>query len=152
VLALPCAAGLISFALARDRPELVSKLVLIQTPSWPEEIAWSRRVDSSNLLGKPIVGQLLMAFGKRRVATGWYKAVTPDRETAGRFDAVAQERLDHGAGYCLASIFQAIRREPTPDFGVLGQDALVLWGLADRTHRRTDKRSPWPPPRRTSSN
>lgn len=142
VLALSCVAGLISFALARDRPDLVSKLVLIQTPSWPEEVAWSRRVDSSNLLGRPILGQLLMAFGKRKVAKGWYAAATPDRETAARFDTVAQERFDHGAGYCLASVFQAIRREPVPDFGVLRQDALVLWGMADRTHRRTDKRSP----------
>ena len=142
VLALPCAAGLISLGLARDRPDLVSKLVLIQTPSWPEEIAWSRRVDSSGLLGTPILGQLLMALGRRKVARGWYAAATPDRETAGRLDAVAQERFDHGACYCLASAFQAIRREPMPDFGVLRQEALVLWGLADRTHRRTDKRSP----------
>ena len=142
VLALACAAGLLSFSLAAERPDLVSKLVVIQTPSWPEEIAWTRRVDSGNLLGRPILGQLVMAFGKRRVATGWYAAATPDRETAQRFDVVAQERFDHGAGYCLASAFQAIRREPVPDFGVLGQDALVLWGMADRTHRRTDKRSP----------
>ena len=142
VLAIPCAAGLISLALARDRPDLVSKLVLIQTASWPEEIAWSRRIDSRNLLGTPILGQLLMALGKRKVARGWYAAAAPDRETAGRFDAVAQERFDHGAGYCLASAFQALRRAPVPDFGVLRQEALVLWGLADRTHRRTDRRSP----------
>ncbi len=142
VLALSCAAGLLSLALARERPDLVSKLILVQTPSWPEEIAWTRRVDSSNLLGRPIIGQLIMALGKRRVARGWYAAATPNRETAARFDAVAQERFDHGAGYCLASAFQALRREPVPDFGVLPQEALILWGMADRTHRRTDKRSP----------
>jgi len=142
VLALSCAAGLISLVLARDHPELVSKLVLIQTPSWPEEIRWSRRVDSQNLLGKPIVGQLLMVLARRKVAAGWYAAATPDRSTAEKFNTVAQERFDHGACYCLASAFQALRREPEPGFGALEQDALVIWGMADRTHRKTDKRSP----------
>ena len=142
VLAFPCAAGLLALSIAANRPDLVSKLVLIQTPSWTEEIAWSRRVDSRNLLGTPFLGQLLMALGKRKVARGWYAAATPDRDTADRFNAVAQEGFDRGAGYCLALAFQALRRTPEPHLGELPQQALVLWGMADRTHRRTDKRSP----------
>ena len=46
-----------------------------------------------------------------------------------------------GACYCLASAFQAAAREMDPGLGSVRQPALVVWGEADRTHRRTDKRS-----------
>jgi pimeloyl-ACP methyl ester carboxylesterase len=141
VSAISCAAGLVALRLAARAPDLIERIVVIQTPSLAEEIKWAQRVDSNGLLARPFVGQALMAAAKRRVARGWYRAAIPDRATAARFDAVAQEGFDRGARYCLASGFQALRRGPAPEQAALRQPALVLWGNADRTHRKTDKRS-----------
>ncbi len=141
VVAFSCVAGQMALRLAADRPDLVSRIVLIQTPSWPEQIGWYNRVDPQGRLGTPVLGQLILAVGKRRVARGWYDICTPDAATAARFDAVAQAAFDEGAGYSLASAFQKLVSEPEPQFSELEQPAMVLWGLRDRTHRRTDKRS-----------
>jgi pimeloyl-ACP methyl ester carboxylesterase len=141
VLVFPCFAGLAAVRLAAHHPELVSHLVLVQTPAWPEEIAWVRRVDARGWLQTPVVGQLLMSFGKRRVARGWYHAALPSGADPAPFLRPALDAFDAGAAYCLASTFQAAARQPEPRLGVLRQPALVVWGDADRTHRRTDKRS-----------
>ncbi|MDP3938694.1 MAG: alpha/beta hydrolase [Deltaproteobacteria bacterium] len=141
VVAFSCVAGQMALRLAADRPELVSHIILIQTPSWPEQIAWYNRVDPQGRLGTPVLGQLILAVGKRRVARGWYDICTPDTATAARFDTVAQAAFDQGAGYSLASAFQKLVSEPAPKFSDLEKPSMVLWGLKDRTHRRTDKRS-----------
>lgn len=140
-VAFPCVAGQMALRLAGERPDLVSRIVLIQTPSWPEQIAWYRRVDPQGRLGTPVLGQLILAVAKRRIARGWYDICTPDAATAARFDAVAQAGFDEGAGYSLASAFQKLAAEPEPAFGDVKQPGLALWGLKDRTHRRTDRRS-----------
>jgi pimeloyl-ACP methyl ester carboxylesterase len=140
-LAFPCFAGLVAVRLAAHHPELVSHVVLIQTPSWPEEIGWVRRVDRRGMLQTPIVGQLLTSFGKRRVARSWYRAALPRGADPAPFLGPALEAFDQGASYCLASAFQAAARHPEPRLRAVRQPALVVWGGADRTHRRTDKRS-----------
>jgi len=141
VFAFPCVAGQLALRLAVDRPDLVSRVVLIQTPSWKEQIRWYHRVDPQGRLGTPVLGQIILAAGKRRIARGWYDVCTPDAATAARFDAVAQAGFDAGAGYSLASAFQKLAAEPEPPPGAIAQPGLVLWGMKDRTHRRTDKRS-----------
>ncbi|MFQ5458000.1 MAG: alpha/beta fold hydrolase [Myxococcota bacterium] len=141
VVAFSCVAGQIGLKLACEQPDLVSHLALIQTPSWAEQIKWSRRVDPKRRISTPVLGQLLLALGKRKVARGWYAIATPDAATAERFDRVAREGFDRGAAYSLASAFQKLSSEPDPRFGTLNQRALVLWGMQDRTHRRTEKRS-----------
>lgn len=140
VLALACAAGLVSLEIARRRPDLVSHLVMLQTGSWAEEARWARRVDPWGLIGTPYLGQAVVKLGRRRLTGGWYRAAAARRDDAERFTAAALDAYDRGAQCCLASVFQALRREPLPRF-VLPQPALCLWGTKDRTHRRTDKRA-----------
>jgi pimeloyl-ACP methyl ester carboxylesterase len=140
-LAFPCFAGLIAVRLAAHYPELVSHLVLIQTPSWSEEMGWVRQVDARGMLQTPVVGQLVTSFGKRRVARAWYRAALPRDADPAPFLRPAIDAFDHGAAYCLASAFQAAARQPEPRLRAVHQPALVVWGGADRTHRRTDKRS-----------
>jgi pimeloyl-ACP methyl ester carboxylesterase len=141
VLALPCFAGLLAVKLALEKPGLISGLVLVQTPSWEEEMRWVRRVDARRVLQRPWIGQLMMGFGKRSVARGWYRAALPRDADPAPFLGPALEAFEHGACYCLASAFQAAAREAAPGLGPVRQPALVVWGDADRTHRRTDKRS-----------
>jgi pimeloyl-ACP methyl ester carboxylesterase len=140
-LAFPCFAGLVAVRLAAHHPELVSHLVLVQTPSWSEEIAWLQRVDARGLLQTPVVGQLLTSFGKRRVARAWYRAALPRDADPAPFVRPALAAFDRGGAYCLASAFQAAAGRPDPALRPVPQPALVVWGGADRTHRRTDPRS-----------
>ena len=140
-LAFPCFAGILAVRLAIEHPELVSHLVLVQTPAWSEEMGWVRRIDSKGILQTPFVGQLLTSFGKRRVARSWYRAALPRGADPGPFLRPALHAFDDGASYCLASAFQAATRERDPRLRRVRQPALVVWGDADRTHRRTDKRS-----------
>jgi pimeloyl-ACP methyl ester carboxylesterase len=141
VLAFPCFAGLLAVRLAAERPDLVSHLVLVQTPSWDEELAWVGRIDRRRILQTPWVGQLATSLGKRAVARSWYRAALPPGADAAPFLGPALRAFDAGGCYCLASAFQAACRETDPGLRRVRQPALVVWGGADRTHRRTDKRS-----------
>ena len=141
LLAFPCFAGLVAVQLAAEHPELVNGLVIVQTPAWSEALGWVRRIDRRGLLQTPWLGQLAMSFGKRRVARGWYRAALPPGADPAPFLAPALAAFERGSTYCLASAFQAACRTPAPRLGPVRQPALVVWGGADRTHRRTDKRS-----------
>ena len=141
LLAFPCFAGLVAVQLAAEHPELVNGLVIVQTPAWSEALGWVRRIDRRGLLQTPWLGQLAMSFGKRRVARGWYRAALPPGADPAPFLAPALAAFERGGTYCLASAFQAACRTPAPRLGPVRQPALVVWGGADRTHRRTDKRS-----------
>ncbi len=141
LLAFPCFAGLVAVQLAAEHPELVNGLVIVQTPAWSEALGWVRRIDRRGLLQTPWLGQLAMSFGKRRVARGWYRAALPPGADPAPFLAPALAAFERGGAYCLASAFQAACRTPAPRLGPVRQPALVVWGGADRTHRRTDKRS-----------
>jgi len=141
VLAFPCFAGLIAVKLALEHPGFVAGLVLVQTAAWDEELRWVGRIDARGLLRRPWLGQLVMGFGKRRIARGWYRAALPRDADPAPFVAPALAAFARGACYCLASAFQAVARETEPGLGPVRQPALVVWGEADRTHRRTDKRS-----------
>jgi len=141
LLAFPCFAGLVAVQLAAEHPELVNGLVIVQTPAWSEALGWVRRIDRRGLLQTPWLGQLAMSFGKRRAARGWYRAALPPGADPAPFLAPALAAFERGGAYCLASAFQAACRTPAPRLGPVRQPALVVWGGADRTHRRTDKRS-----------
>ena len=141
LLAFPCFAGLVAVQLAAEHPELVNGLVIVQTPAWSEALGWVRRIDRRGLLQTPWLGQLAMSFGKRRVARGWYRAALPPGADPAPFLVPALAAFERGGAYCLASAFQAACRTPAPRLGPVRQPALVVWGGADRTHRRTDKRS-----------
>lgn len=143
VLAFPCIAGLIAIKLAVDRPRLVSHLVVVQCGSWPEQVRWAQRVDKTfgGIIGTPIAGQLAMAVGKRLNARFWYRAALPAGADTRPFLNPALWAFRYGGCFCLASSFQAFGRAEIPEIGEVTQPALVLWGLKDRTHRRTDRRS-----------
>ena len=141
LLAFPCFAGLVAAKLASDRPELVRGLCFVQTAAWSEELGWVRRIDRRGLMQTPWLGQLATSLGKRRVARAWYRAALPPGADPAPFLAPALAAFERGGAYCLASAFQAACRTPAPRLGPVRQPALVVWGGADRTHRRTDKRS-----------
>jgi pimeloyl-ACP methyl ester carboxylesterase len=141
ILAFPCVPAYSALWLATRRPELVSGLVLMQAPDWPQELHWKQGRDPKNILGRPYVGQVLLRVLRRRRAALWYRLALGRRELLEPFSAVTDCSFEHGGGFALASAFQKHLAGPEPDFGTPVQPALVVWGEADRSHPHTDKAS-----------
>jgi pimeloyl-ACP methyl ester carboxylesterase len=138
VLAMPCVSGFIAVALARSRPDLVRALVLPQVPDWAGTQRWLAGRDPRRLLRTPLLGQLaLLAVRRQRIAQ-WYAAALGPGASHTDFVTDTLAHFDDGAGFALASAFQDFladaRHAPQP----ADVPALLLWGDADRSHRRTD--------------
>jgi len=126
-----------ALALAAHAPNLVESLVLTQAPCWADEVRWSRRIDRRGVVRCPVVGQLAMYAGRARVARRWYHSALPAAAEQGPYLEPALEALDHGARFALGSLCQAWFRSGLPEFASVPQAARLIWGNADRPHRRS---------------
>jgi len=141
LLCFSCGAAFAAVGIAAQRPDLVAGLVNIQAASWEEQGRWAHRVDLMGLVGTPIAGQLLLASAPAWVARKWYHAALPARSEVEAFVQTGTEALHHGACFCLASGLQQLQSGSPPVLGPVSVPSMVVWGVADRTHRRTDKNS-----------
>ncbi|MEZ5503456.1 MAG: alpha/beta hydrolase [Halioglobus sp.] len=141
-LAFSCGGAFAAVGLATQWPDLVSGVINIQAASWEEQAQWAQRVDLMGIVGTPVLGQLMLACVPNWVAKKWYEVALPKPTTAVEFAKIGSESLQHGACFCLASGLQQLRANVEPPIlQSVSQPSLVLWGTADRTHRRTDKNS-----------
>ena len=141
-LCFSCVAGYIAIKAAAARPDIIKKLVILQTPSWPEEKAWAQRVDFKGLIATPFVGQLLLLLRKSWTAKQWYRNELPKDHYQPEYLATALAAFKQGSNYSLASAFQAFFRPlREPEFQPVKQPTLVIWGNQDRSHRKTNKSS-----------
>jgi len=142
-LAFSCVNGYLALLLAQNAPELVSRVVVLQTPSWEEEKRWVRRIDfrGKGWVATPVLGQLLVALSRRVIARRWFDKVLSGNSDAADFSARSAAGFDAGCSWALASLTQAYFSAPAPVFVPIAQPALVIWGTQDRTHRTTDTRS-----------
>jgi pimeloyl-ACP methyl ester carboxylesterase len=141
ILAFPCVAAYGAIDIAARFPELVSHVVLIQAPSWMEEIRWKHGRDKTGLLSRPVVGQLALQVLKRRRAPLWFDAAVGNRGMLADFVATTDHAFSGGASFCLASAFQRYLTDTPPPLPPVRQPSLIIWGGADRSHRHTDKTS-----------
>ena len=135
VLALSCAAGLLSASLAAAHPQLVSHVIGVQTPGLEGVRAWAARVDRRGLIRTRGVGQALVALRRRRIARGWYDVAVSDPDLRRSMLATTEASFDAGATYPLASALQTFARMPAPP--PIAQPTLFVWGARDRAHRTT---------------
>lgn len=137
LLAFSCVWAHIALQIAAAQPALVGRLLLWQSPTWDEQVAWARHVDARNLLATPFVGQCACAFAARKIGAGWFRqAMAKDRYR--EFTPMLDTSFDHGAFCCLASLWQRFY-SGTPRAVQVTQPTLLTWGAADRTHRHSDK-------------
>lgn len=141
VLAFPCVIGFSAIAIAGRHPELVSDLVIIQTPHWHEEMKWKYGRDTKNVLGTPYVGQTMLRLFRNKIADGWYRAALGSRERLNEFLQPTLEAFRHGAVFSLATAFQQYLAGDGPALKPVTQPTLIVWGDMDRTHKHTDKSS-----------
>lgn len=135
-LMFPCAWSYVAFQLAAEQPTLIERLIVSQCPCWDQEQAWTKRIDSNGMMGKPVVGQLFLAMNAKRVSDGWYDAALPKDRTPSEFAGPARRVLSDGGIFCLASLMQAWFHVKSLSF-LVEQPTIVMWGGSDRTHRRS---------------
>ncbi len=135
LLVFSCLAGLIALEIAA-RNERVAGLLLVQTPSLEDARGWAGRVDPGGLLRKPLLGQMIVRAGRRRLAKTWYDAALPRGTARDPYLSEALAAYDAGGDYCLASAVQSLgAAKAVPS---LALPTTVLWGGSDRTHRPSD--------------
>lgn len=141
ILALTCVAALPGLMVAKQHPRLVSGLVLGQAPSIDEARNWMKRVDFKGLMATPFVGQLALKLARKPILKEWYKNALPKGADIKEMSDIAFESFAQGARFSLASIIQAFNVTTlTPDQLIVEQNAILLWGSLDRSHRKTNKR------------
>jgi pimeloyl-ACP methyl ester carboxylesterase len=141
VLAFPCVSAYCAIDIAARFPDLVTGVVAMQAPSWPQEVKWKHGRDPGGLLSKPVIGQLALRALRRKVPRKWFGAAIGRRELLPGFVETADAAMADGACFCLASVFQRYLTDEAPVLGPVRQPAMVIWGEADRSHRHTDKAS-----------
>lgn len=141
-LTLPCVAAYIGLPIANSMSDKIAKVILLQAPSWEEERKWVSRIDPNYVIRRPIIGQIMMSRMKikLKVAKFWYKSVLADRENYKPFLEKTKLQFDHKGCYCLASMLQQFLKE-NPTFEPINQETIVIWGLKDKSHLVTDKKS-----------
>lgn len=136
-LGLPCVAAFVSLAVARARPDLVDRLLLLQAPTWQGAQRWLDGRDPKQLLRRPFLGQLGLLALRHRRARSWYETALADPGLVEPFTRATLENFDHGGCFCLASAFQDFLRNDHGLVQPVGQDTLIIWGKDDSSHRHT---------------
>lgn len=133
IFAFSCVAGLAALDIAHRMPELVSHLCLIQTGDVAAFARWKAGRDPKGILGRPVVGQVVMGRLAPRRMPAWYALSVgkPDRIQA--FCDCAAHAFSHGAMWSLASAYQCYMVEPENP-PAPSQPVLSMWGAADRSH------------------
>lgn len=140
-LCFSCVSGFIAVKAARLRPDIISKIVIMQTPEWQEEKQWAKRIDFKGLIATPFIGQLLMLLKKQWVAKQWYHHALPQDNYQSSYFETSREAFAKGSNYSLASAFQSLFGMNDPTFKKVKQPTVIIWGMKDRTHKKTNKES-----------
>jgi len=139
-LAFSCANSFYALRAARLAPDRISNLVLAQTPSLNAMRAWTDRVIPSPLR-RPVVGQIVAWFMRKKAAHGWYKIALPVGTDAKPYQDKALRALADGACYCLAGVVQGLAREHAASVNEVATPCTMIWGPGDRSHKHTDPMS-----------
>lgn len=139
ILAVTCVSVYPALRAAVLRPDLIAGLVLGQASTVAEAKVWAGRVDFKGMIGTPVLGQLLMGIAGGVIAGLWYPRAAARGFAYQPLLQQAKVALADGARFALASAFQALQRDTSPDSSFCAkQPAIILWGEADRTHRRSN--------------
>lgn len=113
-LAFPCVNGYLALLLARSSPELVKRVVVLQTPSWEEEKKWALAIDfgGRGWIATPYLGQLLVSSSQRTIARRWFMKALGSGVDAAQFRNIhgsARRWLRLGARLTHPSLLFATR-------------------------------------------
>lgn len=140
-LAFSCGGAYAAIDIAHRYPALCSSLVVIQAPSWEQELKWKRRRDSTGLIGTPFLGQWMFPRMMKKRAPDWYKLSMAQGPAVSHFCQCTDIAFDAGAKFPLPTLFQRYLTGDAVPFGNPEQPTLAIWGEQDDSHADTDKTS-----------
>lgn len=139
ILAFPCIAAFSAIWLANRYPDLVSALVLMQTPTWQGAMEWKQGRDPKHILSTPIIGQVLLQILKHKRAPAWLELAVGNKQRLQAFIDTSVDALRNGACFSLASAFQDYLRGQPGFLMPVQQNTLIVWGDKDCSHEKTNK-------------
>ena len=140
IWAFSCVAGLAAVDLAARQPDLVSRLVLMQTGDVSAFQRWKAARDPKGILARPIIGQVLMKRMAKQRMPDWYRLSVGNTSKIEHLCACASESFEHGALWSLASAYQ-VYMDPKLELSPVTQPVLSIWGMADRSHPKGNEKS-----------
>ncbi len=141
ILAFSCGASYAAVDIANRYTELCSRLIILQAPSWQEELKWRKRRDPKGLISTPFVGQLIFPRMMKPRAPVWYELSMAKGPAVEHFCTCTAHAFDRGATFALPTMFQNYLVGEKAPFGVPEQATLVIWGEQDASHADTNKAS-----------
>lgn len=141
ILAFSCGACYAALDIAARYPELCASLVLMQAPSWKEELKWKKGRDATGIIGVPFLGQLVFPRMMVPRAPAWFQLCMGVPAAIDHCSTCAAAAFEHGGTFCLPTMFQSYLIGKQTPFERPEQPALVIWGTLDGSHAATDKSS-----------
>ena len=141
ILAFSCGGAYAAIDIAVRFPELCSRLIIIQAPSWSEELTWKKRRDPTGAISTPLIGQLLFPRMMRTRAPQWYELSMAKTSPVNHFCTCTDLVFSEGATFALPTLFQNYLTGAAIPFRLAEQPTLVIWGEQDGSHEETDKES-----------
>lgn len=141
ILAFSCGGAYAALDIAARYPGLCSGLVIIQAPSWSEEMKWKQTRNTKGLVTIPFVGQLIFPKMMQPRAPAWYDLVMANTPHVEHFCHCTATAFEQGATFAMPSMFQNYLVGENPPFEKPEQPAIALWGEQDGSHLDTDKSS-----------
>ncbi len=140
ILAFSCVASLCAIDLACRRPELVSRLALLQAGDVAAFATWKAGRDPKGILARPFLGQWVMKQLAPKRMPDWYRLSIGRKDMLDEFVACACKSFEHGAMWSLASAYQ-LYMDPSIQLDKPKQPLLAFWGEADRSHPKQNAES-----------
>ncbi len=140
ILAFSCVAGLAAVDIATRHPDLATHVVLMQTGDVAAFERWKAGRDPKGILGKPVIGQVMMKRLAPKRMPHWYQLAVGRPASIQPLCDCAAESFQHGALWSLASAYQ-VYVNPNNELAPVQQPLLALWGRADGSHPSENERS-----------
>jgi pimeloyl-ACP methyl ester carboxylesterase len=140
VLVGPCIQGLFAARMAEIMGDALAGLIIAQTGDFAEEGKWVHKVLGGAVLVQPFTGQIGFRLNREKTSIGyWIPFAAGPNAPVEMLQDEARKIQQAGCCYALASQMQKLGAD-LPELNVT-IPAAIVWGLADKSHAETDRRS-----------
>jgi pimeloyl-ACP methyl ester carboxylesterase len=141
ILVGPCIQGLFAARIAEIMGDELAGVIIGQTGDFAEEGKWVNAVLGGAVLAQPFTGQVGFRLNRAKTSIDyWIPFAAGPNAPIGALQEEARKIQRAGCCYALASQIQKLGISPLPELSVT-IPAAILWGLADKSHAHTDRRS-----------
>jgi pimeloyl-ACP methyl ester carboxylesterase len=141
VLVGPCIQGLFAARMSEIMGDELAGVIIAQTGDFQAEGKWVYEVLGGAALAQPFTGQIGFRLNRQKTTIDYWIpfAAGPDAPVA-MLQEEARKTQHAQCCYALASQVQKLGSEEMPALNVTIPSA-ILWGLADKSHAKTDRHS-----------